>query len=144
MNAVQKENVTRWRIAHHRALESLRAAHCSKSGIQLWRKLCEIERLAHAGATAHCNGENIRIVWPLFGPRDYDFSTDENAWEKLSAVAIDCIRNIFGHVPAGFFVNGDARGYALKLDPDKVAIPEGMHTDWGSYGILAAVIDEHT
>lgn len=136
-----KEVLEREHTAHHRALETLRAPTCSKSGIQLWRKLVELERLAHAGATASCNGERILLSWPLFGVREYDFSRDENAWDDLCSVAADCARNIFGHVPAGFFVNGDARGYALKLDPDKVTIPQGMHTDWGRNGILAARID---
>lgn len=133
--------IQRERIAHHRALETLRHESCQKSGIQLWRKLVELETLAHAGATASCNGENIRIAWPLFGPRDYDFNRDENAWDALCSVATDCVRNVLGCVPAGFFVNGDARGYALKLDPEKVTVPAGMHTDWGRNGILAARID---
>jgi hypothetical protein len=137
----RKALIERERIAHHRALETLRAPSCSKSGIQLWRKLCELERLAHAGATAYCNGERVRLGWPLFGVREYDFNRDENAWESLCSVATDCARNIFGHVPAGFFVNGDARGYALKLDPEKVKIPQGIHTDMGGNGILAARID---
>lgn len=138
----QKETITRDRIAHHRALETLRVPTCSKSGIQLWRKLCELERLAHAGATAFCNGERIRLSWPLFGPREYDFNRDENAWDSLRSVATDCVRNVFGHVPTGFFVNGDARGYALKLDPEKTTIPQGMHTDMGGNGILAARINQ--
>ncbi len=139
--AERKALIERDRIAHHRALETLRAPTCSKSGIQLWRKLVELERLAHAGATACCNGENIRLVWPLFGPRDYDFAGSSEPWEALASVAKDCVRNIFGRVPDGFFVNGDARGYALKLDPDTCTVPAGMHTDWGSNGILAARID---
>jgi len=138
----QKEVLQRERIAHHRALESLRAPSCSKSGIQIWRKLIEIERLAHIGATAWCNREdNVHLSWPLFGVRCYNFHSDENAWDSLKSVVTDCVRNIFGQVPDGFFVNGDARGYALKLDPDSVTIPQGMHTDWGRNGILAAMID---
>ncbi len=137
----EKELIQRDRIAHHRALESLRAPSCSKSGIQLWRKLCEIERLAHAGATCYCNGESVHLSWPLFGVRCYDFGRDENAWDSLASVVRDCVRNIFGCVPAGFFVNGDARGYALKLDPEKCVVPAGMDTDWGRNGILAARID---
>ena len=136
-----REATERFRAQHHRALETLRHESCTLSGLQLWRKLVQLERLAHAGATASCNGENIRIVWPLFGPRDYDFHSDENAWDNLRKVAADCVRNIFGHVPAGFVVNGDARGYALKIDPDSGRVPEGMHTDWGRNGILAATID---
>lgn len=137
----QKDMIARDRIAHHRALETLRAPSCELSGIQLWRKLCQIESLAHVGATAYCNGERIRITWPLFGVREYDFRADENAWDNLASVTADCVRNIMGHIPAGFFVNGDARGYALKLDPDKTTIPQGMHTDWGRNGILAAEIN---
>lgn len=139
-----RDATERFRAAHHRALETLRAEHCQLSGLQLWRKLVQIERLAHAAAEAQCNGESIRIVWPLFGARDYDFNRDENAWEHLSAVVRDCVRNIFGQIPAGFFVNGDARGYALKLDPEQTKIPSGMHTDWGRNGILAAQITENS
>lgn len=138
---IQKQLIERDRIAHHRALETLRSPECSKSGIQLWRKLCELERLAHAASTASCNGERIQLVWPLFGIREYDFNRDENAWDNLCSVATSCVRNVFGCVPEGFFVNGDARGYALKLDPEKTTIPQGMHTDWGRNGILAARID---
>lgn len=136
-----KEVLQRERTAHHRALEALRSPDCALSGIQLWRKLCEIERLAHAGAEAYCNGERLQIRWPLFGLREYDFRSNEHAWEQFANVATDCVRGVFGCVPAGFFVNGDARGYALKLDPDQTTIPSGMHTDWGRNGILAARID---
>jgi len=141
MTTTSKEVLTRERIAHHRSLETLRAPTCSKSGIQLWRKLCELERLAHAGATASYKGERIRLSWPLFGVREYDFIRDENAWDSLASVVKDCVRNIFGQVPVGFFVNGDARGYALKLDPEVCEVPQGMCTDWGRNGILAARID---
>lgn len=49
---------------------------------------------------------------------------------------------IFGKLPTGVFINGDPRGYMLKLDSEKVTIPEGMYKDWGSDGILAAMIEE--
>jgi len=133
--------IDRARKAHHLALESLRGPDCQLSGMQIWRRLCALEQLAHSGATAYCNGETVLIAWPLFGPEKYDFRNDENAWERLCSRATDCVRNILGTVPAGFFVNGDARGYALKIDPDTAPIPEGMHTDWGRNGILAAQIN---
>lgn len=50
------------------------------------------------------------------------------------------VARVFGQLPPGFFVNGDARGYALKIDPAKGVVPPGMATDWGSYGLLAATI----
>lgn len=132
----------RFRAQHHRALETLRAPACELSGIQLWRKCVQLERLANAGAVAYCNGDNIRIVWPLFGPRDYDFKTKGgDAWQEMKTPVFDCIRNIFGHIPAGVFLNADARGHTIKLDGEKVTIPDGMQTDWGRDGILAAQID---
>jgi hypothetical protein len=137
-----RETVQRLRLAHHRALETLRAEHCQLSGLQIWRRLSNIERLANAGACAYCNGENIRLVWPLFGPRNYDFAVDSSkAWEQLANVATDCVRNVLGTVPAGFFCNSDARGHTLKIDAEKTTIPTGLQTDWGSDGILAATID---
>jgi hypothetical protein len=132
----------RFRVQHHRAIETLRAPNCERSGLELWRKCVQLESLAHGAATASCNGEPCRVVWPLFGPRDYDFNRDENAWDNLRSVVTDCIRNIFGHVPPGFIVNGDPRGYALKIDGDSGKVPAGMHTDWGRNGILAAEIND--
>ena len=46
---------------------------------------------------------------------------------------------VLGGLPPGFFVNGDPRGYALKLEPGSVPFP--LHEDWGRYQILAPVID---
>lgn len=134
-------NIAKWRSQHHRALETLRAESCESSGLELWRKLVQLERLAHNCAEAYCNGDLIQVRWPLFGVREYDFRNDAEAWEKVGSVVRDCVRNIFGHIPHGLIVNGDCRGYALKLDPDAVKIPEGMHTDWGRNGILAAEIN---
>jgi hypothetical protein len=34
----------------------------------------------------------------------------------------------------GFFINGDPRGYSLKI---KEKIYPELHQDWGGYGILA-------
>lgn len=137
----QTEHVTRWREAHHKSLVMLasRINPGNKlTGLQLWRKLCQIEREASDGATAYCNGEihtaAQRLVW--------NFNADENAWENFSQWIEAKVAKVFGgKLPQGFFVNGDPRGYALKLDNEKVTIPDGMHTDWGNDGILAAVIE---
>jgi len=53
------------------------------------------------------------------------------------AAVLAGVRNVFGYIPRGFFVNGDPRGYALKIDNEKAAIPGGITTDWGGYGCLA-------
>lgn len=124
------------RAAHHAALETLRHPSCTTPGLKLWRACVRLERIAHAGATAWCNGETVNA----FGTR-YNFRTEETAWERFTKSCRDVIAGIFGHAPTGVFINGDARGHALKLDFEKVKIPEGMETDWGGDGILAAEID---
>lgn len=117
------EQVQRWRDNHHRALESL--ATNGKSGLSLWRALLRIERKAHGYATALC----IRDI-------------SEAEQNRVEREIRESVRKAFGCIPAGFHLNRDPRGYALKIDPDNGAnIPEGMRKDWGGYGILAAEID---
>ena len=53
------------------------------------------------------------------------------------AAVLAGVREILGRIPRGFFVNGDPRGYALKIDNEKTTIPAGIQTDWGGYGCLA-------
>ena len=121
------------RAAHHSALAALYKQLTGEDcdGLKLWRKLARIEREAHAGATAYCNGEK-------FGT--FDFCRDENAWENFTQFLTSKVRAVFGgKLPPGFFVSGDARGYALKLAPGSVTIP-GFHQDWGINLILAPLI----
>lgn len=55
--------------------------------------------------------------------------------------AIDNVRRLFGGIlPRGFFVNGDARGYALKLDDDVV---KGFYFDDGENEKLVMVGTEN-
>lgn len=110
------------RARHHKALESLHASPETADGLQLWRKLRIIEARASRGATDYCNGE-----------------IDMDEWEAISEAARRAVaKALGGRLPEGFFVNGDPRGYALKIDG---VVPEGMHTDWGRNGCLAAEID---
>lgn len=125
------------RAAHHAALLTLAGPKNKKTGLQIWRALRKVEHLAHAAATAYCNGEPFTLA----GQR-YDFRTDGwQAWKnlKIDHVKPAIARAFGGVIPEGFFVNGDARGMALKLHAEHV--PAGMATDWGRDGILAAEID---
>lgn len=119
------------RIAHHNALLSLYRLNKPTTGLAIWRKLCRIERDAHNATTAQCNGA---------GYNGQPFREEEE-WEAFKRQIRSKVLNIFGTVPQGFFVNGDARGYALKIDPDNGTVPAGMHADWGQNGILAAQIE---
>ena len=121
MKQVSK-HVQQWRDNHHKALESLRAPTCKKTGLQLWRVLCRIENIVHHQAELYCNG-----------------AMTESEYDACKEEACNQVVKLFGQRPGGFFVNSDPRGYALKIIPD--AVPEGMQTDWGGYGCLAAVIE---
>ena len=83
------------------------------------RELRALERKAHKWAEDACN-------YPI----------SERTQARREKIVERDIARIFGKVPAGFFYNGDPRGYALKIDPEKGSI-EGLERDWGGYGILS-------
>lgn len=118
--------IQRRRVNHHKALESLAyQVGCETQGLTLWRQLRRVETQTNYNATRYCNGE-----------------IDTDQWEHLKDQYRNRLSKIFGgRIPEGVFINSDPRGYALKLDNEKVTIPQGMETDWGGYGILAAEID---
>ena len=102
---------------HHKALETL-ADFPNPNGLKIWRQLRRLEAKAHRYTTAICNGGSVQTSEPeLFRE----------------------IQRIFGGIPRGFFLNGDARGHALKIQPEHA--PAGIAQDWGRNGILAAEIN---
>lgn len=128
---------------HYAALVRLaKACGVEKAdGKKLSVRLLKIERLAHEGATAYCNGETYGI---------YDFNNDETAWEAFSERIAEMVQDVFGgELPPYFIVNGDARGYALKIrgaeagnDYGRDLIERtGLQRDWGGNGLLAPTID---
>ena len=135
------DNVIAARARHWRALETL--SKVPTSGLALWRKLRRIESLAHAAAEARCNG----VPFTAQSKRTYDFCGTEDAWDNFCTREIlPAVARVLGRIPDGFFINADPRGYALKIRTAKcndgtaevtAALPDGMQTDWGSYGILA-------
>lgn len=110
-----------------------------KISVALWN----LERNCYSAATAFCNGERVNVTLFLKMPESLDFHADsEKAWDRVCSAARDQIRYILGDIPAGFFVNSDARGHALKIDGET---PEGkalialcdLRTDWGGNGLLS-------
>lgn len=96
---------------------------------KLAKKIHSLELKAHKLATDYCNGEN---------------GVDSENWESLSdaiLAKVDKVLN-FTSQEIPVFVNGDARGYALKINDDYVR-DNGIeiHKDWGGYGILAPEFD---
>ncbi len=118
------ENITKWRKAHHAALAELFKV---ADGLAVWRKLVKIELQLHQSAEDYCNG-----------------LIDSDAWEAIKDSQERIIARISstGKMPKGVFINGDPRGYALKLDDKRAKKFPGLHRDWGGYGCLAAIIDE--
>jgi hypothetical protein len=96
---------------------------------KLARKIHSLELKAHKLATDYCNGEN---------------GVDSENWEDLSDAILAKVDKVLNFKRQGIpvFVNGDARGYALKINDDYVR-DNGIeiHKDWGGYGILAPEFD---
>lgn len=104
------------------------------TGKKISTELFKIEKLAHEGATAYNNGEKFQ---------HFDFRSDQNAWENFSRMITLCVKDILGSIPLGFFVNGDSRGYALKIEKNidsqsNINIP--LEQDWGGFQILSPEI----
>jgi len=95
--------------------------------IKLCKRLLRLENQAHRLSTNYCNG---------------DINMD--TWDSKCDQILDKLHKILGKekcVETGLFVNGDCRGYALKLSSDWL---EGykskggkLYSDWGGFGIVA-------
>ena len=91
--------------------------------VQLCKRVHRLEVEAHRMAEALCNGE-----------------IDQEGYEEKKEASIlkrlDAILNFKAQgIPV--FLNGDPRGYALKIDDAYVKEHNlDIHRDWGGYGII--------
>jgi hypothetical protein len=99
--------------------------HTKYGNIDLCKKLFRLEKKAHKLAEDYCNGEN-------------GVTTD--TWEDKCKPILDKVNKLLDNEKINIVVhvNGDARGYALKIREKEVK-EKGLkiYTDWGGYGILA-------
>ena len=86
--------------------------------VTLCKKLFRLENKAHRLATDWCNG-----------------AITSDQFDIESQTILHKVGKILGN-RLGIFVNGDARGYALKID-DRLAESMTIYKDWGGYGIIA-------
>jgi hypothetical protein len=96
--------------------------------VKLAKKLHSLEVKAHQLATDYCNGENG--------------VTTENWEEKCEPIlkAVRKVLNCTDNYP--IFLNGDVRGYALKIKSEYVEKTNmQIYKDWGGYGIIAPEFD---
>ncbi len=112
-------------------------------GKKISTRLFDLERQMHRCSTAYCNGEKTSVKF--LGKRrvELDFGRDgSEAWEKAVELGTEVIKAIFeGRVPNGLHFNGDARGYAVKLEPNSIITDPPLHQDWGGYQILSPEIE---
>jgi hypothetical protein len=98
-------------------------------GDKLSRKVHSLEVKAHKLAEDYCNGVN---------------GVDTESWEPLTEKILNSLDKLLNFKKQGIpvFVNGDARGYALKIDDEYVRKHNlEIHRDFGGYGILAPEFD---
>lgn len=93
--------------------------------IKVYKKLCRIEKRVNRLFTADCNGTS---------------NLTEEEEDKRDGKILQSVNKLV-KIP-GIFLNGDPRGYSLKIKPETVSELNEKHkiniyTDWGGYGILA-------
>ncbi len=90
--------------------------------VELYKRLHRIEAEAHSFAERECSEQ-----------------LPEGANERKDASVLKRLDAILGFKEAGvpIFVNGDPRGYAIKIDNKIVkTLDLEIYTDWGGYGII--------
>ena len=125
MTKKQRQEMEAAILRHGEQLKAIFPA-CVLGPVALCKALRRLEVKAGALALHYCNGTGG--------------VTMEN-WEAKTAPIVRRVRELLGvSGPSGcpVFVNGDARGYALKLPSEFMeAVGLPLHQDWGRYGILA-------
>ena len=125
----KKERRAKSLDAHYGFLERFSEFLGNKQdGKKLSLYLLKVEYSAHREAERYCNGE-----------------ITAEQWEGFVSDITDGVTKKFGVAVPGFFVNGDPRGYALKIDDEAVRshypTEIGFHRDMGGYGILSPEIE---
>jgi len=88
--------------------------------VKLCKRLFRLENKAHKLAVDYCNGD---IYADDYGHQVSRILTKVQAILNNKKV---------------IFINGDARGYALKIDDEYIRNNNfNIHRDWGGYGIVA-------
>lgn len=113
---------------HGQNLIALFALAPDTDPVVLCKQLRRIEHTAHRAAEAYCNG---------------DLSTA--GWEAFEAQALAKVDKLLGftarQVPV--FINGDPRGYALKIRDSYMREHQAtLYRDMGGYGILAPDLND--
>jgi len=126
MNTRQHKQDRMYQRIHEHGMNLKAAFGIDGDPLEICRKLHRIELKVHRLAEDYCNG-----------------LIDSEKWEIESEKARFRVADIIGEkfLPV-IRINGDPRGYALKIDDAYIrenAIK--IYRDWGGYGILAPEFD---
>ena len=116
MNATQKAEI----IKHGENLLAIFPNATERDPLTLCKKLRRIEVRANRAACDACNHQAGADAWEAEGTRAH----------KAANAALGTDR---------VWVNGDPRGYALKVD---LADGETLYRDWGGNGIIAPCLTD--
>lgn len=111
---------------HINALEQLARHFLYKiDGEKVNQALQKLEKRTHHLSEAYCNGE-----------------ITNSRWSAHCSYVKKRVADLFGFEIPGFFVNGDPRGHALKIDDNverNLLQTHGIYfqRDWGGYALLA-------
>ena len=126
MKATKKELLYSRITKHGQDLKRVFNLDPTTDPVKLCKKLLRLENKAHRLATDFCNG----VI-------------DQLEWDKKADQILTKVETIFENKANGFiFVNGDARGYSLKiLEEFTTALRNrsnvNIFRDWGGFGIVA-------
>ena len=124
----KKQRRTEQLERHYNTLSQL-AEYYSGSltdGKKLSLRLLKLENAAHKITTDQCNGDGNQAEQE----------------QELTAI-MEQVKKLFPYIQH-LFINGDARGYAIKLKEVEARKLRdagiNIHNDWGGYGILSPEI----
>jgi len=123
MNKAQKKELYENITAHGNNLKNLFKLDNSVDSVKLCKSLFKLENQAQKLALDYCNYGNL------------DNSAVESILKKAGVLLNITDTN-------QIFFNGDARGYALKIN-DNFCKDKEIFKDWGGYGILAPDFREY-
>tara|TARA_R100000329_G_scaffold82052_1_gene69919 strand:- start:41 stop:424 length:384 start_codon:yes stop_codon:yes gene_type:complete len=120
MKATKKELLYSRITKHGQDLKRVFNLDPTTDPVKLCKKLLRLETKAHKLATDFCNGDVDQIEFDTKG---------DKILKKVETILKD---------KKHLLLNGDARGYALKIDDNFLRINNlSIFRDWGGFGIVA-------
>ena len=112
-------------VAHGERLKALFGLPAETNAIELYKQLCRIETRAHRRMEIQCSGPAHAV------------KTDAEM-ERFEYLIMQAVRRLLPDENVPIEINGDPRGYALKIPDDWMYLNNvtDLHRDMGGYGII--------